>query len=173
MKIVVGSMSEIKLAAVRDALARAGRAAEVLSAATEPGVPAQPLGDETFAGARARARQAGRAHPGAWSVGIENGLFFSRDGWQDKAVLVLRSPDESERLAFSASVAVPNAVIAELKRRMRRERITVGGVLAERTGCDHQDSHAFLTNGRTDRQAILTEALTQLFRDVLPEKENA
>jgi hypothetical protein len=40
---------------------------------------------------------------------------------------------------------------------------TAGAILAERHGCNPADPHSLLTNGKTNRKALLVETLKELF----------
>lgn len=166
--LVVGSRSELKLAAVRAALKRARRHAVVIGASTESDVPVQPTEGETEIGARTRARFAQLAQPGSWSVGIENGLFRKRKRWLDKAVVVLRAPDGREWTAESKAVAFPDDAVEEARKR-GFDVTTAGTVLAERTGGDPTDPHKAV--GGVSRAVLLEYALARLFRECLPGKE--
>lgn len=167
IRLTVGSKSALKLAAVRNAVQTTGRRAGVVGVDTESGVHAQPLESETETGARNRARFAQLTDPGSWAVGIENGLFRSGDAWLDRAVIVLRAPDGREWVRLSDPVTFPEAAVEEARRR-GFDKNTAGSVLAEQTGCDPQDPHATLTEGRTTRQHILVAALIRLFQEALP-----
>ena len=58
MRILVGSANPVKIAAVRDVFEPYFPGAEVEGIATPSGVPAQPVGEDTFTGAENRARGA-------------------------------------------------------------------------------------------------------------------
>ena len=61
MRVLVGSANPVKIAAVRDAFEPYFPGAVVEGIETPSGVPAQPVGDETFTGAENRARDAAGA----------------------------------------------------------------------------------------------------------------
>ena len=165
--LVVGTLSPLKCEAVRETLLKLDLETNIVCMATRSGVPDQPVGmPETRLGARNRAFQAHRID--GWAIGIENGIVMSEDGWVDLAVLILVDPVGNAYEALSGPVAFPEEDV----RRFLSERAggTVGKLIAERTGCDHADPHAHLTEGRHCRKDILIEALVPLLAHM---KENS
>lgn len=157
--IAIGSTSGIKVAAVRHALARAGIAADVVAHAAQSGVNAQPVGrDETLLGATNRARAARAAFPGRVAIGIENGVVHEDGRWIDVAAVVVSGPDGRETVAWSEAVAVPDVYVDEAAAR-GFGGVTVGSVIAERTGSTPDDPHGILSGGRRTRAAILADAV--------------
>ena len=79
MKSVVGSANPVKIAAVRDVFEPYFPGAVVEGIETPSGVPAQPVGEDTFTGAENRARtllihNADRSLGAAFCVGLEGGI---------------------------------------------------------------------------------------------------
>jgi inosine/xanthosine triphosphatase len=74
----IGSTSEPKVGALREALAKLDIAFEVRACSASSGVAAQPVGlEEMFRGACHRALQAIKEEPGAtFGIGIESGLLY-------------------------------------------------------------------------------------------------
>lgn len=159
MKFIVGSESEIKFASVdaaRRTLALAG--VTIYTCPAKSGVSAQPFGqEETERGARNRARAGWK--PGAYGIGIENGIRPTADGYEDWPVVAVVRPDGTEVLLDGAAVPVP-AEIVEAARARGFETTTVGQILAERFGLNPNDPHPFLTNGTASRLSILSAAVT-------------
>lgn len=155
--IAIGSTSAIKIAAARTALARAGIAADVVAHATPSGVNVQPVGrDEALRGATNRARAA--LASGMIGIGIENGIVREDGRWIDVAAVVIVGRDGRESVAWSEAVAVPDVFVDEAAAR-GFDGVTVGAVIAERTGSTPDDPHGILSGGRRTRSAILADAL--------------
>lgn len=75
MRIAVGSRNPVKVKAVENVFSRLYGIVDVDGVAVATGVPAQPFGDETVAGAVNRARAAFASGRYDYGVGIEAGLF--------------------------------------------------------------------------------------------------
>lgn len=158
--IAIGSTSSIKIAAARTALARAGIVADVVPHATASGVNVQPVGrDETLRGAMNRARAA--LASGTVGIGIENGVVREDGRWIDVAAVVIVDADGRESVAWSEAVAVPDVFVDEAAAR-GFDGVTVGAVIAERTGSTPDDPHGILSGGRRTRSAILADALASV-----------
>lgn len=166
VSIVVGTLSELKLAAVRQACAAQGLVAEVTGVEVESNVPQQPVGFiMTGQGALHRAERARRRRSGGFAVGIESGIIEQLNSWADLAVirLILSGQSSSTHIFFTDSVDVPADVVEEVLRRGIGQ-VTIGQVLAERhpNKCDPADPHSFLTKGQHPRQEILARGLRPL-----------
>lgn len=169
IRIVVGSTSKHKIAAVRDACEALGITAEVFGYQALSAVNEQPYGPiETRCGAYARASQAWQhAGPVDAAVGIESGVFPLHDeGWLggshpgeyiDAAVVAIRA-DEYAEFAMSAGHAVEPADVNEARRR-GFDKHTVSSVTRERTGCDATDSTPHYTGDRVARRELLAQAV--------------
>lgn len=162
MNYVLGSTSLTKVKAVRAALSEIHSAATLHQVSVASLVAMQPVGvEETLRGARHRARQAQALQPGAYAIGIENGIR-QRDGrWEDWAIVVLISPEGKEFVAESVAIPFPTEAV-EVARSRGFDRTTVGAVLHEQYGADQQDPHTFLTNGVHSRADLLRETLIRL-----------
>lgn len=161
MKIVVGTESDLKLAAVRSIF----KNAEVIGVATNSGVPEQPQEDETRQGARNRLDHARKQIPNAdMYIAIENGIFNESGHYIDRAVILL-GEGNSEVMEYSSGVEFPEKYYLEAKA-LGFDRITVGEVMFK-AGIvrNKKDPHADLGE-KTPRQAILKAtietALTKL-----------
>lgn len=166
LMVSVGTTSRIKLSAVREALTELGLQSSVWGIPTPSGVPVQPVEDEILRGARNRAQSAQKFAPGCWSLGIESGIWEGEDLWEERAMLVLLSPEGGESSIWTEPVVFPGGDVEEACRR-GFDRTTVGAVMAERTGGDPNDPHLHCTGGRKGRKDYLREALVTLFRDCL------
>ncbi len=158
IRIVVGSESPLKIEAVKAAVAELGLAADIVAMKTGSGVPPQPYGrQETVQGALTRALMAQGAHPGAYAVGIENGLMPIGMQVCDVAYVVVLTPDAGLYAMPSEPVAVPDDLVVACLG--ADQMITAGELQAERDGGDPADPHRAWSGGKTDRATILKAAI--------------
>ena len=119
MRVLVGSANPVKIAAVRDAFEPYFPGAVVEGIEASSGVPAQPVGEETFAGAENRARtlQAFNDEQGLeaeFCVGLEGGIAQYHDRWFAFGVICIA--DATGRLGFGVSplFELPPGVVDDL-----------------------------------------------------------
>jgi adenine phosphoribosyltransferase len=161
IKIVLGSKCEIKRQAVEGALREHGIDFELQIIDAPSGVNPQPVGDEAYTGARNRAHAAREADPGAYAIGIENGIMKSGHQWADIAFIAIIPPGGALKLLHTRVVLVPDDVVEESK--ASDFSITVGQILAKRHGCAPDDPHTHLTKGTWSRLRILQARMKQVF----------
>ena len=168
MEIVIGSNSEIKLNAVRNAVSLLKLPCSVSGKNIPSGVPGQPRGIETELGAHNRAigawlqgpsREEG---PDIYYLGIENGIQEVDGRWVDYAAIVLIHPDLSEEVTRSVSVGIPTEAVMEATN--RGPDVTVASILHEWYGFPATDPHSRLPGSPGTREQILTEAMAQLLK---------
>ena len=166
LKFIVGSMSVIKLEAVRMAAEQLGLSVDVRGIEAASGELSQPLALRTLHGAITRAHEASM-EPAGWDVaiGIEIGISLEQDRFVDLAYIAVLLPDGSGAHVRSEAVPVPtdlaHVVLA------CKQRQTIGQLEAARSGCDHTDPHRVWTNGRTDRKTILVAAVREVLKRVM------
>jgi non-canonical (house-cleaning) NTP pyrophosphatase len=174
VKITVGSLSTLKLAAVINACNALGLVANVGPVKTYSGQNEQPLDfNQTFRGALARARQAQEADPNSLAIGIENGIFClhsisrSEEGirFLDIAVIVAITPDGQQIIGTSTGLEFPLEYVMIASQR-GFNTTTVGDVIAEKLGGRPDDPHSTLTKGQISRQGILESALVQVLKQI-------
>ncbi len=159
MQITLGSTSQIKTKAVEAACTALGLITSIKTAAVDSKVSTQPVGqEETARGARNRAHGAQDHAKGSYGIGIENGIRWNGNNWEDFAVVIVCAPDGTEVLCESAAVILPTDVV-EAARARGFATTTVGQVLAEWYGSDPNDPHTLLTNGTHSRLSLLTDTL--------------
>ncbi len=171
MKIVIASLSEIKIAACKEAFGEAGNV--FVAVKTESLVPEQPLGDETILGAHNRIIHAMRLASAAdIYLAIENGLFYDHGKYFDRAVVAkgFNKPGLPVTYEFSKAVEVPTIAVDEAQR-IGFENTTVGKVLKD-SGFTQQHDDPHLTLTGISRKDYIIEALHRLkaFREPTPEE---
>jgi non-canonical (house-cleaning) NTP pyrophosphatase len=170
-RIVVGSTSEIKLAAVRQAVKDCGWGGDISGMNVPSAVPRQPVGYTMIhSGAWNRAMAVRNSDPNCYAVGIESGIIDQESGWYDVSAVHVIIPGQSQPFglpAYSAAVSVPVDVVLEVLTRGINQ-VTIGQLLAERYPgqCQPDDPHLFLTHGKFSRQKILVAVLYHVIKEV-------
>ena len=119
MRVLVGSANPVKIAAVRDVFESYFNGAEVEGIETPSGVPAQPIGEDTFTGAQNRAgalialndeRELGAE----FCVGLEGGIAQYHSRWFAFGAICIA--DAASRLGFGVSplFELPPGVVDDL-----------------------------------------------------------
>jgi len=177
-RILVCSTSEIKIGAVRNALAQIGLPVDahaVRSIDVDSEVPPQPFGaEETARGAWNRALTVHVAHPDCLIVAIENGirkvvsdLPGVAPAYVDVAVVAIAVPDAAPGLANASVVSRAVPVPADLVEASRAQafQVTCGALESRRTpGAAPGDPHVVWSRGTTSRREILSEAVVSALR---------
>jgi len=163
MRVLVGSRNPIKIAAVCDVFSRYFGDVEVFGVEVDPGVPAQPVGDQTFAGAENRARALAELDRqqvigAAYCVGIEGGIVRADNRWFALGVVCIL--DVKGRIAFgtSSQFSLPDAITNELV-----AGVELGDVIDRLTGEENTKQRGgaigYLTRGQLDRQNLYAQGI--------------
>jgi inosine/xanthosine triphosphatase len=146
VKIVVGSTSPHKLAAVRQACDVIEIAAEISGVEVVSAVSAQPFGlDEIVYGAKGRSA----IESSGLVIGIESGIVSAGTTYFDLAAVVLRDHGEIVGTSLTTGIVIPYDFVRESWATMPRR--TVGSVMRELAGSDPTDGASYLTKGRYSR----------------------
>lgn len=164
MKVLVGSHNPVKIGAVEDVFTAHFEAPTVVGMDVDSGVPAQPVGDETFAGAQQRAlslvrRNAEEGLGAAFCVGLEGGITLLADRWWAFGVICLA--DSAGRCGFGVSplFELPPGIEKSL---LGGEEL---GHVIDRLSGDQGSKQkggaiSFLTHGRVTRRQLYAQGLT-------------
>eukprot|EP00316_Scyphosphaera_apsteinii_P013585 CAMPEP_0119316984 /NCGR_PEP_ID=MMETSP1333-20130426/41545_1 /TAXON_ID=418940 /ORGANISM="Scyphosphaera apsteinii, Strain RCC1455" /LENGTH=204 /DNA_ID=CAMNT_0007322779 /DNA_START=82 /DNA_END=696 /DNA_ORIENTATION=- len=167
-RVVVASKAAAKLQSARKAF----ETSEVTGMSAESGISDQPIGlEQILIGAKNRMRSvtsealaaSAATQPYDFAVACENGIVKLTDEegaekWLDLAIVAvrdLRTGDEA--LASSAGVELSTETVGDWVEAGAND--TVGAWLAQETGCNKQDPHAFLTRGEFSRAKLLEDAI--------------
>lgn len=160
-KIALGSTSEHKLMALKNACINLGLSFEIIGLKTKSGQNEQPIGlDETFAGALTRAKSVQKKYSQDIAIGIESGIISTTKSpltSLDLAVVVLLY-GEDMIVTTSSGMVFPQKYFNIAKRKGFKEN-TVGGIIASKLGGDATDPHLTLSNGLLSRQETITKAI--------------
>lgn len=181
--IRVGSISEHKIGAARDACDALKIDAEVTGVQCSSGVPEQPFQTETLTGAKNRANQrfgfisdetcTSRDTKVHLRIGIENGVVTHPQDdrrWFDRACIVMFTAEGKRYESWSTAIEIngEDAVRAEHR---GFDANTVASVTAERTGCDPNDATPYYTGGRVTRRELLAQAVKVVLAQWLADEE--
>ena len=119
MKVLVGSQNPVKIEATEEAFLKYFKKVEVVGIEVDSKVSNQPIGEETFEGAKNRALELKRINQtknlnARFCVGIEGGIIKLYSRWFCFAGICI--VDNQGRLGFGTSLyfELPNKVIQEL-----------------------------------------------------------
>ncbi|WP_449462448.1 inosine/xanthosine triphosphatase [Tardisphaera miroshnichenkoae] len=111
MRVAVGSGNRVKLDAVGEALRLMKVDAEIIPVEVPSGVPDQPICDQTFEGARNRARASLKVPGSDVGIGIEGGVCRYADRTLAYAAVYASSASGKENFAFSAAFSLPKGIV--------------------------------------------------------------
>lgn len=164
MRVRVGSKNEVKIEAVREALAlyEMFNGAEVEGVAASSDVSEQPKSlEETVRGAQNRARSAFEGCE--WSVGIESGLVevpYTKSGYMDLTAVALYDGEEMH-VGLSPAIELPKRVVDIALQEQKDLNVAcreAGLTEVERLG-DAQGFVGLLTDGRINRKGYTKHAI--------------
>ncbi len=157
MDIAVGSVNQVKVAAVRSVMERVYGDVRITAVDVSSGVPPQPLEGQTHQGSENRARAALGDHDMA--VGIEAGVFEMLDGLYDIQHCTIISRDGRVTYGHGSGFRYPDS-IADLV----RKGMTVGDAVKEVYGNTEigkkQGAIGLLSKGLIDRKTLTEQSVT-------------
>lgn len=156
MKIAIGTTSELKIRALKDALVKFGIEGEIISQKTESGVSNQPFGyKETTKGSRNRSEAVLRDTGSDMAIGIESGLIEIEKNHFDIACVCIKTKEGDESISYSAGYFTPAWIIDEIK-----EKNTEYGYITQRLSGDaDKDPLRYFSKGKIKREELLSQAI--------------
>jgi inosine/xanthosine triphosphatase len=159
--VLVGSRNPVKTGAVAEVFASYYGDVEVRGVEVESGVPAQPVGDDTWTGALNRAlalqeRSRAEGLGAAYCVGLEGGIAQLAGRWYTFGVICIA--DARSRCGFGVSpmFELPPAIVGRL---LAGEEL--GHVIDDLSGAENTKQKggaiAFFTAGRVDRRQLYAQ----------------
>ena len=173
MKIAIGTTSELKIRACKEALSKLGIESELLAVKAQSVVPDQPFGFEQITqGAKNRAVEALKLTENAdFSIGIENGLAKVDEigQWFDIPCVCIVTKEGDESYSFGSAYFVPDWMIDKIK----EENTELGFIIQELDGEAEKDPIGYFSSGKFKREEILTQAIIcALVKVIKKEKYN-
>lgn len=163
MKILVGSKNPVKINSVEEAFKNYFEAVDVNGLDVESGVSNQPIGDETFIGAKNRAIELIKKNEtnrlGAdFFVGIEGGIVKLFDKWFAFGCMCIADKEGNVGFGSSPQFELPQIVVDKLL-----SGIELGKVMDEIQNQENtKQKHGaigYFTNGVMNRKELYIEGL--------------
>lgn len=156
MKIVIGTKSELKIRALKNALEKFKFDTEVISIKTESGVSSQPFGyEETIKGAKNRVISVFEKENPDIAVAVENGLISIEGGHFDIACVYIKTREGDESFAYSSGYFVPGWMIQEIK----ENKTELGFITQRLSGDSDKDPLKYFSSGKMKREELLSQAI--------------
>jgi inosine/xanthosine triphosphatase len=161
--VLVGSRNPVKSGAIAEVFASYFDNVEVRSVEVESGVPAQPVSDDTWTGARNRAlalvelNRSGNVGA-AYCAGLEGGIAQLGGRWYTFGVVCIA--DASGRCGFGVSpmFELPPNIVARL---LAGEELghVIDGLSGEENTKQKGGAIAYMTQGRVDRKRLYAQGV--------------
>jgi inosine/xanthosine triphosphatase len=163
MKVLVGSDNPIKIDAVKEAFSLHFENIDVISRAVESNVSDQPLNNETYIGARIRARKLldlniSENLGAEFCVGIEGGIMQIFEKWFAFGCMCIVDNKNNEGFGTSAHFELPEEVT---KRLINREELgdVMDDIMKQKNTKQGLGAIGFFTNGVMNRKELYVPGL--------------
>lgn len=155
MKVAIGTTSELKIRALKNALTKLGVESEIISLKTESGVPNQPFGyEEATKGAKNRSEAVLVESSSDIAIGVESGLIEIEGNYFDIACVYIKTKNDVS-VSYSAGYFTPQWIIDEIK-----ETDTEYGHITQRLSHDSdKDPIKYFSEGKIKREELLSQAI--------------
>ncbi len=167
MKILVGSKNPVKIDAVKEAFSKYFNGVEVKDMSAESSVSPQPVGDETFRGAKNRASWLKKINDeeslnADYFIGIEGGISRFFNMWFALGLICIIDKEGKAGFGASPLFELPGSVTEELLK-----GIELGEVMDKITG-NHNTKQkggaiSYFTNGVMDRKELYVQGVITAF----------
>ncbi len=159
MKVLVGSENPVKLAAAKEAFALFYDDVEVSGMAVDSNVPAQPVGDETFAGAEHRAMELRTRNPDAdFFVGIEGGIVRLFNRWFVSGVMCIMDACGRKGYGCTPLFELPSHITDKLLCGVELGDV-IDDLAEDRNTKQKQGAIGYFTGGVMDRKKYYVDGL--------------
>lgn len=174
MKIIVGTKNQKKVQVVatifKDFFPE--RAIEVLGYDAMSNVPEAPHGEQTYTGAKNRAKQCYGLGAADYYVGLESGLVKRYGHYFEEAWAVIIDKDGTERLGYSSGLMLPPIVVKRMQSGEMHNDIMAYFDKKFNLPDDNRDTWSRYTGGHISRQVSLEEALRNALIQNAPSSQN-
>lgn len=163
MLVLVGSTNPVKRAAVREAFGNFFDDLQVKGLSVSSGVSDQPVGEETFTGARNRALELRRMDrdsgaQATYYVGIEGGIMRLQERWLALGCMCILDRSGREALGTSPQFELPARVVQELLVGRELGEV-IDAMSGERDSKCKGGAIGYFTRGVMDRKALYVSGL--------------
>ncbi len=160
MKIAIGTASELKIRALKDALNVLKIEAEILSGKTSSGIPEEPIGfEQTSLGAKNRANECKQKHDPDIAVAVESGVMEILGNNYSIACVHIITKDGQESVAYSSGYFVPDWMLKEAL----ETNSDIGVVTKRISGGVDKDPLGYFSNNLINREHSLSQAIVLAF----------
>jgi inosine/xanthosine triphosphatase len=156
MSVAVGSLSQVKVEAVRTVMERIYGNVRIIPVKVSTGVPEQPFGDDTYRGAVNRANAA--LGNNALSVGIEAGVFEMYGHLYDVQHCAILDRNGVITIGMSSGFRYPDRV-ADLVRAGSTVGDAIATVYGDKRG-NKEGAVGVLSKGQLDRKTLTEQSVT-------------
>ncbi len=163
MKILVGSTNPVKIEAVKESFERFYDDVVVEGIAVSSGVTDQPVGKETFDGARNRAIELRKMNfnenlNADFFVGIEGGISEDYGIWLSFGAVCIIDKEGREAFGTSPKFQLPRQIVTELL-----SGVELGTVMDKIQNKENTKQHhgaiGYFTKGRMDRKELYVSGI--------------
>ena len=163
MKILVGSKNPVKIASVEEAFQNFFREIEVIGIEVESGVSHQPVGEETFTGAKNRAlalKQISEKENlnADFFVGIEGGIIKLYEKWFAFGCMCVINAENNVGFGSSPQFELPPSVIEKLLAGIELG-VVMDEIQNEENTKQKHGAIGYFTNGVMNRKELYIEGL--------------
>jgi inosine/xanthosine triphosphatase len=163
MKILVGSVNPVKVDSVKEAFSNYFFDIEVIGIDVESGVPVQPIGDDTFIGARNRANNLLKINNeknlcADLFVGIEGGIANQFNKWFAFGCMCVIDKHGNEGFGTSPHFELPNLVTEQLLNGVELG-VVMDNIQNEENTKQKQGAIGYFTKGAMNRKELYVEGL--------------
>lgn len=158
MKIVLGTTSDLKIRAAKEAFKILGINPEIITVKSESGVANQPFGlDQILTGAKNRAKNALQLHLADLGIGIENGIIKidQINKWMETLAVAVIDGDGKESFALGSAYPLPDWVV----KKIHNENSELGHVIQKLDPKLDKDPINYFSDGKIKREDTITQAI--------------
>lgn len=164
MKIVIGTTSDLKIRAAREAFRMLKIEPEIVTVKSNSEIPDQPFGiEQILTGAKNRAKNALDSNSTDLSVGIENGLIEISNKWMETLAVAVLSSDGKESFALGSAYPVPDWAVENIK----QEKTELGKVIQRLNPDLEKDPINYFSGGKIKREETITQAVVSAMLEFL------
>jgi len=158
MKILIGSQNPVKIEAVKDAFTLFYKEIEVIGISVNSNVPAQPVNNQTFEGAKNRALELQKINSkkdlqANFFIGIEGGIQENYGRWFAFGAVCIINNKEKISYGTSAHFELPELIT---KRLLNGEELgfVMDEIMQEENTKQKGGAISFFTNGKMSRKDL-------------------
>lgn len=166
MKIVIGTTSDLKIRAVKEAFRILKIEPEIITEKSDSEVPDQPFGiEQIIQGAENRAKNAFKSTEADLAIGIENGIIRLEQAnkWMETLAVAVVSSDGKTSIGLGSAYPVPDWAVETIK----SENTEMGKVIQKLDPNLEKDPISYFSGGRIKREETITQAVVSAMLEFL------